>query len=429
MRSGWLEAPLQQLTSLIRDGTHGTHEDVPTGIPLLSAKDIRNGELNIPADCRQISESDYELLHKNYQVQDDDVLLTIVGSIGRCCLVPKDVPRFTFQRSVAVVRASKVEPTYLYQYFQSSAFQQRLEDVTNASAQGGVYLGSLAKLSVSFPEYRAEQSKIAEVLSTMDRAIAQSEALIAKQQRIKTGLMQDLLTRGIDAHGQLRSEATHTFKDSPLGRIPVEWECAKLNMFVPSAEYGISSSLGADGYPVLRMNNFLDGEAELSDLKRTDISLPERLWLRNGDVLFNRTNSWDHVGRTGIWRGQIEKATFASYLVRLNAAPEKLLPEMLNIWLNWETTQIAMRRRATPAVQQVNINPTNLRLIFAAFPADLSEQETIVSRVAALNNALVDRKANLKKLQSLKTALMQDLLTGKVRVTPLLHSTEAASHG
>ena len=58
----------------------------------------------------------------------------------------------------------------------------------------------------------------------MDRAIEQTEALIAKQQRIKTGLMQDLLTRGIDEHGNLRSESTHKFKDSPLGRDSVEWD-------------------------------------------------------------------------------------------------------------------------------------------------------------------------------------------------------------
>jgi len=74
-----------------------------------------------------------------------------------------------------------------------------------------------------------EQSKIAEVLSTVDRAIEQTEALIAKQQRIKTGLMQDLLTKGIDEHGNIRSEKTHKFKDSPVGRIPEEWA------YVPSA--------------------------------------------------------------------------------------------------------------------------------------------------------------------------------------------------
>ena len=64
----------------------------------------------------------------------------------------------------------------------------------------------------------------------MDRAIEQTEALIAKQQRIKTGLMQDLLTCGIDQHGNLRSEETHQFKDSPLGRIPVEWEVENLRI-------------------------------------------------------------------------------------------------------------------------------------------------------------------------------------------------------
>ena len=269
-----------------------------------------------------------------------------------------------------------------------------------------------------------EQSKIADVLSTVDRAIEQTEALIAKHQRVKTGLMQDLLTRGIDEHGNLRSEQTHKFKDSPLGRIPVEWESASLAVFVPSAEYGISTSLGESGYPVLRMNNVFDGEAELSDLKFTDAPVPEHLWLRDGDVLFNRTNSWEHVGRTGIWRGQIESATFASYLVRLNPHPDKLLPEILNSWLNWERIQIAMRRQATPAVQQVNINPTNLRSIPAAFPRNLDEQTAITVRISAVKEVFSAYREHLHKLKSMKAGLMQDLLTGDRRVTALLEQRE-----
>lgn len=318
---------------------------------------------------------------------------------------------------------SRFTPDYFF--FALKRWESYLKGQTFGSGIPHVDKEVLGKLKITeFAE--SEQSKIAEVLSTVDRAIAQTEALIAKQQRIKSGLMQDLLTRGVDEHGQLRSEATHAFKDSSLGRIPVDWECEKLSVFVPSTEYGISSSLGADGYPVLRMNNLLEGEAELSDLKHTDIAVPEHLWLRNGDVLFNRTNSWEHVGRTGIWRGQIKQTTFASYLVRLNVDPKKLLPDLLNIWLNWEPTQIAMRRQATPAVQQVNINPTNLRSILAAFPTDLGEQQRIMDRVAGIKATMVDYKANLEKLRSLKTALMQDLLTGKVRVTPLLQQAEEA---
>ena len=151
------------------------------------------------------------------------------------------------------------------------------------------------------------------------------------------------------------------------------------------------------------------------------------LWLRDGDVLFNRTNSWEHVGRTGIWRGQIESATFASYLVRLNPHPHKLLPEMLTFWLNWERTQIAMRRQATPAVQQVNINPTNLRSIPAAFPRDLDEQAAIAVRISTVVEVLNAYGEHLYKLKCMKAGLMQDLLTGDRRVTALLGQREAVT--
>ena len=327
-----------------------------------------------------------------------------------------------------VLRAKEgVDPEYIFQW--SVNLPLRLNaaaHMTGSAGQQRVPAAFFSRFTVpTLP--LPEQSKIAEVLSTVDRAIEQAEALIAKQQRIKTGLMQDLLSRGIDEHGNLRSEETHEFRDSPIGRIPMEWECASLAVFVPSAEYGISTSLGETGDPVLRMNNLLDGEAELSDLKFTDAPVPEHLWLRDGDVLFNRTNSWEHVGRTGIWRGQIESATFASYLVRLNPHPNKLLPEMLNFWLNWDRTQIAMRRQATPAVQQVNINPTNLRLIPAAFPRNLDEQTAITVRISAVREVLNAYLEHIYKLKSIKAGLMHDLLTGNRRVTPLLKQCEGVT--
>ena len=324
-----------------------------------------------------------------------------------------------------VLRAKEgVDPGYIFQW--SVNLPLRLNATAHMTGSAGqqrvpaAFFNRFTVPKLPLPE----QSKIVEVLSTVDRAIEETEALIAKQQRIKTGLMQDLLIRGIDEHGNLRSEQTHKFKDSPLGRIPVEWESASLEVFVPSAEYGISTSLGESGYPVLRMNNLLDGEAELSDLKFTDAPVPEHLWLRDGDVLFNRTNSWEHVGRTGIWRGQIESATFASYLVRLNPHPDKLLPEMLNFWLNWERIQIAMRRQATPAVQQVNINPTNLRSIPAAFPRNLDEQTAITVRLSAVREVFNAYREHLHKLKSIKAGLMKDLLTGDRRVTALLEQRE-----
>jgi type I restriction enzyme S subunit len=104
LEKGWAEASLEKLTSLIKDGSHGTHANVPDGVPLLSAKDVRDGKLEIPDDCRRISEADYAAIHTGYEIVANDILLTIVGSIGRCYLMPGEEPRFSIQRSVGVIQ-------------------------------------------------------------------------------------------------------------------------------------------------------------------------------------------------------------------------------------------------------------------------------------------------------------------------------------
>lgn len=429
-RDGWLESPLQQLTSLIRDGTHGTHADAPEGVPLLSAKDVRDGRLDIPEDCRLISESDYALLHKNYQLQGDDVLLTIVGSIGRCCLVPKDGPRFTFQRSVAVVRASKVKPGYLYQYFRGWKFQRSLEDVTNASAQGGVYLGALAKLLVSYPASRAEQSKIAEVLSTVDRAIAQTEALIAKQQRIKTGLIQDLLTRGIDEHGNLRSEATHAFKDSPLGRIPVEWEVKRLDSvaeFVTSGARGWAKYYREDGAIFLRIGNLT---REHIDLRLDDIVYVQpptstegtRTRVEQGDLLISVTAD---LGIIGVIPTNFSVAYVNQHIALARLDSEKASPR----FVGWFLSAYQGRRqfdKLNESGAKAGLNLPTVRSLLFASPSR-AEQNRIAAMLDASVEGGMQRVDTLRKLRHLKTALMQDLLTGKVRVTPLLQQAGAPS--
>jgi type I restriction enzyme, S subunit len=87
---------------------------------------------------------------------------------------------------------------------------------------------ALANIELPFPKTFSEQEKIAEVISQVDQAIAKTEAAVDKQKRISTGLMQTLLSNGIDDHGQVRSEKTHSYQNSPLGRIPVEWEVKSL---------------------------------------------------------------------------------------------------------------------------------------------------------------------------------------------------------
>jgi type I restriction enzyme, S subunit len=165
--------------------------------------------------------------------------------------------------------------------------------------------------------------------------------------------------------------------------------------------------------PTLRMNNLAGGRVCLDDLKVATAPIPENLILKGQDVLFNRTNSFEHVGRAAIWRGELRRATFASYLVRLNPDTRKLVPEYLVRWLNRPAIQQRIRRIATPGVHQVNINPTNLRRIPIELPADISRQREIVMALEDCD-AVIDRMtAELARLHSFRQGLLEELLTGR----------------
>lgn len=433
LENGWAESSLEKLTLLIKDGSHGTHADVADGVPFLSAKDVRDGTLEIPNDCRRISDAEYTAIHKSYEIEANDILLTIVGSIGRCYLMTGTEPHFSIQRSVAVIRPDGVRPEYLYHFFRSDAFQTNLKDFTNASAQGGVYLGALAKCSVNYPIAKSEQTKIAEILSTVDRGIEQTEALIVKQQRIKTGLMQDLLTRGIDEHGNLRSELTHEFKDSPLGRIPVEWEVGSFDNYVIN-DAGIKpgpfgSSLTKDmyveaGYRVYGQEQVIGGTLDIGDYFITGRKYSEMggFAVKEGDILISLVGT---IGHVLIVPHRYHPGVINPRLLRFRPDTRHCVPQFLKVLLLSQPVRLQLDTFATGGTMPVLSGGIirKLRVVILG----LNEQKRIIQMIAGSEAALLSSSTHLTKLRSLKTALMQDLLTGKKRVTPLLESEKEAT--
>ncbi|EGQ8188739.1 restriction endonuclease subunit S [Vibrio cholerae] len=277
-------------------------------------------------------------------------------------------------------------------------------------------------LDIIYPKDTSVQRNIATILRTIDNQIDATQALIEKYTAIKQGMMADLFSRGIDPETKaLRptfEEAPELYHKTPLGMLPKGWVCAPIKKFVQSAEYGISTSLNDDssGIPVLRMNNIQNNRFNVEDLKFTKDPEAYRLKLSAGDVLYNRTNSMEHVGKTAIWRGELSECSFASYLVRINVDERELLPEYFSFWMSQESSQNALRAFATPAVQQVNINPTNLQRVLMSCPVSLLEQQEIVDRIDAVDAVILREREALLKLNAQKSGLMQDLLTGKVPV-------------
>lgn len=313
-----------------------------------------------------------------------------------------------------------IDPAFLSRVLKTPQMlnKYRNKDRASVDRRGGVRFPDFASIRIIIPPY-PEQQRIAKVLDEFDAVIQQSKAGISKLKQLRAGLINDLLTCGINGNGEVRDSIAYPeqFKDSQLDKIPLDWVAAELSDLIAHTEYGISVPLKeTTGIPVLRMNNMKNGEFDLADLKFSENGVTAKIKLRPFDILFNRTNSYELVGKTAIWRGQIPEATFASYLVRLTLVPNRINPEFLNLCLNFPFTQLAIKQYATPAVQQVNINPTNLRKVTIRLPKSLDEQELIVKRLAEYDQYVRDQEVNLKKLQQLKQGLLDDLVNGEVRI-------------
>jgi len=421
---GWTEVPLSSVADVRFSGVDKISRPSEEPVRLCNYIDVYNNYYITP-DLEFMPATATTSEIQRFRVEQGDVIITkdseTPDDIGVPAIADYSAPDLVCGYHLALIRPHKdeVDPTFLGKQLTHHRHARRFGRLANGLTRYGLPTSAVSAAPVWRPKFLSEQQEVGRILRLMDEAIERTEAVIDKLRQVRAGLLHDLLTRGLDKHGQLRDPFARPeqFQNSPLGLIPREWIAAPLSHFIESAEYGISTSLSSAGsLPVLRMNNLAAGEADLNDLKFATCDVPASLLLRAGDVLFNRTNSYEHVGRTGIWRGQLSIATFASYLVRLNPVRARLSSEYLNLVLNMPESQQRMRRYATPAVQQVNINPTSLQLMLVAIPQLVTEQERIANVAAEDAGAIAAEEQELAKLSALKSGLTNDLLTGRVRV-------------
>ena len=306
--------------------------------------------------------------------------------------------------------------------------EYHLPEITKAShgsTMQHITRKELQRFGSIFPTSKTEQHKIAEVLLTLDKAIEQTEALIAKHQRIKTGLMQDLLTRGIDEDGNLRSEETHEFCDSPLGRIPMEWEVEPCMSLCREIVVGIvirpAQYYRPDGVPVLRSANVRENKISGDDLvymSKRDNKVLSKSQLHIGDLVTVRTG---YPGTTAVIPPEYDGSNCVDIVIsRPNY--EKIRSEFLSIWVNSDQGKRQVLEGQGGLAQQ-HFNVGEMKSLLVSVP-NLSEQERIENLVTFQSEALRGITASYHKLRSLKIGLMQDLLTGQKRVTPLLKDKE-----
>jgi type I restriction enzyme, S subunit len=264
------------------------------------------------------------------------------------------------------------------------------------------------QLTLPSPE---EQRQIAALLSHVQSALDRQERLVTLSAELKRTLMHRLFTEGTRGEPQEQTE---------IGLIPKSWGVEPLGQHLVTAQYGLSVKAADDGAtPILRMTNQADGRIVATNLQVVNITEVERAKFRVEpfDILFNRTNSFELVGRTAIFelKGDF---VFASYLIRLRTQVGSLRPAFLNHYFNWGAAQARLKGIASRAVSQSNISASRLRSFVVPLPSP-EEQDEIVRCIDQIDRVRDVHQRRLSALQGLFRALLNQLMTARIRVDDL----------
>lgn len=302
--------------------------------------------------------------------------------------------------------------------------------VTDTAVKGATLnKATMAEMTLNLPPPE-EQAKIAQVLDTLDTSIHETEAIIAKLKAVKQGLLHDLLTRGITANGELRppqAEAPHLYKESPLGWIPLEWEVAPLGELSESLVDGpFGSNLKTahyvenPGVRVVRLQNVLAGQYDDSErafiTERHAASLV-RNRVTSGDVLIASLGDASYpVGRSCCYPAGLPDAINKADCFRFRSGP-RCRNEFVMLSMNCAAARKQVRGYEQ-GVTMKRINLGNLRRVEIALPS-VPEQEMIAVRLGTIQKQIDCTSLELQKFRFEKSGLIDDLLTGRVRVTQL----------
>jgi len=216
-----------------------------------------------------------------------------------------------------------------------------------------------------------------------------------------------------------KGEIPEGYKKTTVGIIPIVWNVKSLGDIIIKSEYGSSEPTNdSSGIPVLRMGNLLNGKISTKNLvymQLTDDDL-NRYRLENGDLLINRTNSYDLVGKVALFELEGDYIC-ASYLVRFIINKEYADSKLVSYYMNLDNSQKYIKSLATKAIQQANINPTVLKKHFKLpLSSDISEQQRISAILSTWDKAIEIKEKLIEKKKEQKRGLMQALLIGTVRL-------------
>lgn len=432
---GWAIRPLGDLVSKLSDGSHNPPKKKETGRMMLSARNIENNKIVLDK-YRFISVEDFEKEHKRTRVTPGDVLLTIVGTIGRAAVVPEGMDDFTFQRSVAVLTPSGLLPKYLMYQLQAPLTQRFFEENARGTAQKGVYLKTLATTPIRVAPMDQQERIVAEIekqFSRLDEAIASIKRVKTNLKRYKAAVLKaavegklteewrkqnpdvepaSKLLERILAERRVKWEEAELAKmkakgkepkndkwkeryEAPelggsvaLSELPECWALARLDQ-IAEVKGGITKdskrkATDFETLPYLRVANVQRGWIDIEKMKSIDVPVEkvDALLLEGGDILFNEGGDRDKLGRGWVWEGQIERCIYQNHVFRARLyVPQSIEPKFIS-WFGNGLGQAFFMSSGKQTTNLASINKTMLSSLPIPIPPAV-EQVVIREQVDA----------------------------------------------
>ena len=395
----WEQRKLEAVLSLLKDGTHGTHQDAEEGPYLLSAKNIKNGQIIIDdSSDRKISEDEFNQIHTKFTLENGDILLTIVGSIGESAIL-ESAGKFTFQRSVAFLRPSEeMSSRFLKTEIESVQFQKELNDRKSQSAQPGVYLGDLSKIPI-YVASKEEQKKIGKYFSHLDHLITLHQRKCEQTKKLKKYMLQKMFPQNGAKVPEIRFDGfTYDWEQRKLGEIYGS---------IGNAFVGTATPYYAEhGHFYLESNNVKDGQINHNAEIFINDEFYEKQkdkWLHTGDMVMVQSG---HVGHAAVIPEELDN-TAAHALIMFRNPKEEIEPYFLNY--EYQTD------KAKKQIENITTGNT-IKHILASdmqeFVVDIpkyEEQKVIASYFCKLDHLITLHQRKCDELKKMKKYMLQNM--------------------
>jgi len=410
---GWKELTINEICNKkygVVDGPFGSNLKTvhyrESGIPVFQSGFVTSNKF-VKKKYVYVDEEKYQEQIRSSAGPADILMAKIGMNAGACAVIPD-----THQTGILAGNSLKMTVNtdisinhFLVSHLHFMQANGEIRKLLTETAQPAISITTLKKHCVPLPPL-PEQKKIATILSSVDEVIEKTQAQIDKLKDLKTGMMQELLTKGIGPGG-----APHTeFKDSPVGRIPVGWEVKSLG---DCAEYINGNNFKAsdwsdNGYPIIRIQN-LNGAGAFNFYNK---EVNSKWFVETGTLLFAWSGQRGKSFGARIWKGQ--DGVLNQHIFKVEVKTKLVTKEFLHILMQQVQTDIELHAHGFKD-SFMHVKKSDLVSLDVSLPP-IVEQKKIVDVLGSIISKLDLAIRKLSEANNLKKALMQDLLTGNVRV-------------